>query len=80
MAGQHRGWRPGDPGFLEIMELNAQNNARLKRYRPSQTVEYLVGWRLDELRLAMEISNWDGCLRECQRLSDLIVEAKRQRW
>jgi hypothetical protein len=80
MAGTRRGCGPGDAGYLEIKQLEARNNARLNRHRPSQTVENLVRWRLDELKLAMAISDWDGCLHECRRLSNLIGEVKQGRW
>jgi hypothetical protein len=72
MAGNRRGIGPGDPGWLEIRALEVKVKQWLRKSPPNPTLEALAGWRLYEMRQAIDIGDWDGCENECQKLVRLI--------
>ena len=71
MAGK-RGIGPGDPGYTELITIEARVNQWLRKSPPNPTLEGLAGWRLHEMRQAIDIGDWDGCERECTKLVQLI--------
>ena len=76
MAGSSRGFRPGSDAHRELTQLEARNLARLG-FDPHLVPKGLLAWRLDEMRWAADLGDWDRVEDECHKLVRLIKAHRR---
>lgn len=73
MVVNRRGIGPGSPGYKELMAIKHRVEQRLRKSPSYPLLEDLAHWRLDQMKEAIAIGDWEGVTGTCQALMRLLA-------
>jgi hypothetical protein len=71
-----RGFRPGSLGYEELVDIEHDVRRRLGLPMPDDTMKCIMGWRLDDMQLALATEDWDTFARQAKQLAYMLDKAR----